>query len=118
MAKHKNACISKTVLDREDYADFGCHNCIRLKAEHFLNTLALTFISFWGRFVFAVQRHYLFFCKRSSSYNLKKEKSESKKTDKTATPSKESLDIVSVVGVVDGQETLQSPGLSAPAEKK
>ena len=41
--------------------DFGCHNSIRLKAEHFLNTLALTFISFSGRFVFAVQKHYLFF---------------------------------------------------------
>ena len=27
----------------------------------FLNTLALTFISFLGRFVFAVQKHYLFF---------------------------------------------------------
>ena len=29
--------------------------------EHFLNTLALTFISFLGCFVFAVQKHYLFF---------------------------------------------------------
>ena len=67
-AKHRNAYISKTVLDRADYADFGCHTSIRLKAEHFLNTLALTFISFSGRFVFAVQKHYLFFCKRSSSY--------------------------------------------------
>ena len=46
--------ISKVVLDRADYADFGCHNSIRLKAEHFLNTLALTFISFSRRFVFAV----------------------------------------------------------------
>ena len=59
--KTQNAYISKTVLDRADYADFGCHNSIRLKAEHFLNTLALTFISFSGRFVFAVQKHYLFF---------------------------------------------------------
>ena len=49
------------MLDRADYADFGCHNSIRLKAEHFLNTLALTFISFSGHFVFAVQKHYLFF---------------------------------------------------------
>ena len=49
------------MLDRADYADFGCCNSIRLKAEHFLNTLALTFISFSGRFVFAVQKHYLFF---------------------------------------------------------
>ena len=58
---------SKTVLDRADYADFGCQNSIRLKAEHFLNTLALTFTSFSGRFVFAVQKHFFFFCKRSSS---------------------------------------------------
>ena len=55
------------VLDRADFADFGCHNSIRLEAEHFLNTLALTFISFSGRFVFAVQKHYLF-CERSSSF--------------------------------------------------
>ena len=68
MAKHKNAYILKTVLDRADYADFGCHNSIRLEAEHFLNTLALTFISFSGRFVFAVQKHYFVFCKRSSSF--------------------------------------------------
>ena len=57
-AKHKNAYILKTVLDR---ADFGCHNSIRLETKHFLNTLALTFISFLGRFVFAMQKHYLFF---------------------------------------------------------
>ena len=56
--KHKNAYILKTVLDR---ADFGCHNSIRLETKHFLNTLALTFISFSGRFVFAMQKHYLFF---------------------------------------------------------
>ena len=61
IAKHKNAYILKTVLDRADCADFGCHNSIRLEAEHFLNTLALTFISFSGCFVFAVQKHYLFF---------------------------------------------------------
>ena len=60
-AKHKNAYILKTVLDRADCADFGCHNSIRLENEHFLNTLALTFISFSGRFVFAMQKHYLFF---------------------------------------------------------
>ena len=60
----------KTVLDRADCADFGCHNSIRLETKHFLNTLALTFISFSGRFVFAMQKHYLFFCERSSSWNL------------------------------------------------
>ena len=57
----------KTVLDRADCADFGCHNSIRLETKHFLNTLALTFMSFSGRFVFAMQKHYLFFCERSSS---------------------------------------------------
>ena len=62
-----NAYILKTVLDRTDCADFGCHNSIRLETEHFLHTLALTFISFSGRFVFAMQKHYLFFCERSSS---------------------------------------------------
>ena len=56
------------MLDRADCADFGCHNSIRLEAKHFLKTLALTFISFSGRFVFAMQKHYLFFfCERSSS---------------------------------------------------
>ena len=54
-AKHKNAYILKTVLDRADCADFGCHNSIRLEMKHFLNTLALTFIAFSGRFVFAMQ---------------------------------------------------------------
>ena len=49
------------MLDRADYADFGCHNRKRLEAEHFLNTLPLTFISFSGHFVFAAQKHYLFF---------------------------------------------------------
>ena len=49
------------MLHRADCADFGCHNSIRLETKHFLNTLALTFISFSGRFVFAVQKHYLFF---------------------------------------------------------
>ena len=58
------AYILKTVLDRADCADFGCHNSIRLETKHFLNTLALTFISFSGRFVFA------FFCERSSSLTL------------------------------------------------
>ena len=48
IATHENAYILKTVLDRADYANFGCHNNIRLEAEHFLNTLALTFISFSG----------------------------------------------------------------------
>ena len=60
-AKHKNAYILKTVLDRADCADFGCHTSIRLETKHFLNTLALAFISFSGRFVFAMQKHYLFF---------------------------------------------------------
>ena len=36
------------MLDRADCADFGCHNSIRLETKHFLNTLALTFISFSG----------------------------------------------------------------------
>ena len=57
----------KTVLERADCTDFGCHNSIRLETKHFLNTLALTFISFSGHFVFAMQKHYLFFCERSSS---------------------------------------------------
>ena len=60
------------MLDRADCADFGRHNSIRLETKHFLNTLALTFISFSGRFVFAMQKHYLFFfCERSSSLTLK-----------------------------------------------
>ena len=67
-AKHKNAYILITVLDGADCADFGCHNSIRLETKHFLNTLALTFISFSGCFVFAMQKHYLFFCERSSSF--------------------------------------------------
>ena len=54
IAKYKNAYILKTVLDRAD-------NSFRLETEHFLNTLALTFISFSGCFVFAMQKHYLFF---------------------------------------------------------
>ena len=61
-AKHKNAYILKIVLDRADCADFGCPNSIRLETKHFLNTLALTFISFSGRLSF-------FFCERSSSYS-------------------------------------------------
>ena len=59
--KTQKCYILKTVLDRADCADFGCHNSIRLETKHFLNTLALTFISFSGRFVFAMQKHYLFF---------------------------------------------------------
>ena len=58
------------MLDRADCADFGCHNSIRLETKHFLNTLALTSISFSGRFVFAMQKRYLFFCERSSSINF------------------------------------------------
>ena len=53
--------IAPGLLDRVDYADFGCHNSIRLETEHFLNTLALTVISFSGRFVFAQQKHLFFF---------------------------------------------------------
>ena len=49
------------ISHRADCPDFGCHNSIRLETEHFLYTLALTFISFSGRFVFAMQKHYLFF---------------------------------------------------------
>ena len=56
----KNAYILKTVLDIADYADFGCHNSIRLEGEYFLNTLALTVISLLGCFVFAVQEHSFF----------------------------------------------------------
>ena len=63
-------CILKTVLDRADCADFGCHNSIRLETKHFLNTLALTFISFSGRFVFALQKHYLFFASDPLVTNL------------------------------------------------
>ena len=60
------------MLDRADCADFGCHNSIRLETKHFPNTLALTFISFSGRFVFAMQKiaktsFFLLFCERSSS---------------------------------------------------
>ena len=40
------------MLVRADCADFGCHNSIRLETKHFLNTLALTFISFSGRLSF------------------------------------------------------------------
>ena len=61
ISKHKNAYISKTRLDRADYTDFGGHHSIRLESEHFFNTFALTSISFSGRFVFAVQKHYIFF---------------------------------------------------------
>ena len=62
------AYISKTVLDRADYADFGCHDSIRLKAEHFLNTLTLTFISLLGRFIFTLQKHYLFCSAKTLSF--------------------------------------------------
>ena len=66
--KTQKCLYLETVLDRADCADFGCHNSIRLETKHFLNTLALTFISFLGHFVFAMQKHYLFFCERSSSF--------------------------------------------------
>ena len=58
------------MLDRADCADFGCHNSIRPETKHFLNTLAFTFISFSGRFVFAMQKHYLFFASDSLVFRL------------------------------------------------
>ena len=61
------------------------------------------------------------------SYKLKKEKREARKESLT-TPTKDNSTSlnpslvdpasVSVIGVVDGQGTLQSPGYSEPAEKK
>ena len=64
----------------------------------------------------------------TQSYKLKKANRDSKKTDETATPSKEPKDtlspslvdlaLVSVVVGVDGQGTAKSPDLSAPAEKR
>ena len=60
-AKLKNAYILKTVLDRADYADFGCHNSIRLEAEHFLNPLALIVISFSGCFIFFASDPVIFY---------------------------------------------------------
>ena len=62
------------------------------------------------------------------SYKLKKGK-ETREAKSTSTPSKEVQSAtlsptlvdpinVSIVGVVDGQGTVRSPGLSAPAEKK
>ena len=59
--KAQNAYLSKTMLDRADYADFGCHNSIRIKAEHFLNTLALTFIFFVGTLCFCCAKTLSFF---------------------------------------------------------
>ena len=59
--KTQKCLYLETVLDIADCADFGCHNSIRLEPKNFLNTLALTFISFSGHFVFAMQKHYLFF---------------------------------------------------------
>ena len=58
------------MLDRADCADFGCHNSIRLETKHFLNTLALTFISFSGRFVLLCKNIIFFFCERSSSFGF------------------------------------------------
>ena len=56
----QNTKMLISLLDRADCADFGCHNSM-LETKHLLNTLALTFIAFSGRFVFAMQKHYLFF---------------------------------------------------------
>ena len=61
ISKHKNAYILKTVLDRADCADYGCHHSIKLKTEHFLNTLALTFISFFGTLCFCYAKTLSFF---------------------------------------------------------
>ena len=60
IAKHKNAYILKTVLDRADCADFGYHNSIRLQTEHFLNTLALIFFPFWDA-LFLLCKNIIFF---------------------------------------------------------
>ena len=60
IAKHKNAYILKTMLERADYADFGCRNSIRLKAEYFLNTLALTLYPFQDA-LFLLCKNIIFF---------------------------------------------------------
>ena len=59
------------------------------------------------------------------SYKLKKEKREARSTpskepstEDTLSPTLVDPALVSVVGVVDGQSTSRSPGLSAPPEKK
>ena len=59
------------------------------------------------------------------SYKLKKEKREAKKIESTSTPTKDSLNpslvdpaSVLVIGAVDGQGYLQTPGFSGPEEKK
>ena len=54
--KTQNCLISKTVWDGAISTKFLTRR-----------VLALTFISFSGRFVFAMQKHYSFFCERSSS---------------------------------------------------
>ena len=61
MQHKKNAYISKTVLDRADYADFGCHNSIRLEAGHFLKTLALTRYILFGTLSFCCAKTFSFF---------------------------------------------------------
>ena len=70
VAKHKIAYILKTVLDRADCADFGCHNSIRLETKHFLNTLALTLYPFRDALFLLCKNIIFFFCERSSSYIL------------------------------------------------
>ena len=59
----------------------------------------------------------------TSSYKLKKEKREARSTpskepstEDTLSPTLVDPALVSVVGVVDGQSTSRSPGLSAPPE--
>ena len=59
------------------------------------------------------------------SYKLKKEKREARSTSSKEPSTEDTLSptlvdpaLVSVVGVVDGQSTSRSPGLSAPPEKK
>ena len=59
------------------------------------------------------------------SYKIKKEKCEAKKIELSSTPTKDAINpslvdppSVSVIGAVDGQGTLQSPGFSGPEENK
>ena len=58
--KCKSAYISKTMLDRADYADFGCHNSIRLEAEHFLNTLSTHLNILFGMLCFCCAKSFFF----------------------------------------------------------
>ena len=66
-----------------DRADCALHNSIRLEKRHFVNTLALTFISFSGRFVFAMQKHYLFFASDPLVINTSVTSKQCKRSDDT-----------------------------------